>query len=154
MRGVMRGALVAGAWAAWLGCVTMGMQVLTSHLLPPHILLVEDEPLQRELMAESLSLAGYEVTATCTGDEAAILLADRGGFDALLTDVAMPGRIDGIGLAEHAREVHPDLPVLFVSGGAASLRRAGALPPPTACILKPFETGALLHAVRALMAGG
>ena len=42
-----------------------------------HILLVEDEPLQRELMAESLSAAGYDVTATCTGDEAAILLADR-----------------------------------------------------------------------------
>lgn len=118
----------------------------------PHILLVEDEPLQRELMAESLSRAGYEVTATCTGDEAAILLADRDRFDALLTDVAMPGRIDGIGLAEHAREVHPDLPVLFVSGGAAGLRRAGALPPPTACMAKPFETVALVHAVRALIA--
>jgi len=131
------------------------MQPLESPVPPPsHILLVEDEPLQRELMAESLSRAGYEVTATCTGDEAAILLADRGRFDALLTDVAMPGRIDGIGLAQHAREVHPDLPVLFVSGGSASLRRAGALPPPTACMSKPFETGALLHAVRALMGGG
>lgn len=121
--------------------------------MPSHILLVEDEPLQRELMAESLSLAGYEVTATCTGDEAAILLADRDRFDALLTDIAIPGRIDGIGLAEHARQVHPGLPVLFVSGGAASLRRAASLAPPTACMSKPFEAGTLLQALGRLVGG-
>jgi len=121
--------------------------------MPSHILLVEDEPLQRELMAESLSLAGYEVTATCTGDEAAILLADRDRFDALLTDIAIPGRIDGIGLAEHARQVHPGLPVLFVSGGDASLRRAAALAPPTACMSKPFEAGTLLQALGRLVGG-
>ena len=118
---------------------------------PSHILLVEDEPVQRAMMAESLGDAGYEVTATCTGDEAAILLADRDRFDALLTDVAMPGRIDGIGLAEHAREVHPGLPVLFVSGGADSLRRAAALAPPTACMSKPFEAVSLLQALRRLV---
>ena len=114
---------------------------------PSHILLVEDEPLQRELMAESLSSAGYEVTATRTGDEAAILLADRDRFDALLTDIAIPGRIDGIGLAEHARQVHPDLPILFVSGWAANLLRAEALAPPTVCMSKPFDEVALLRAI-------
>lgn len=118
---------------------------------PSHILLVEDEPLQRELMAESLSSAGYEVTATRTGDEAAILLADRDRFDALLTDIAIPGCIDGIGLAEHARQVHPDLPILFVSGGAANLRRAEALAQPTVCMSKPFEAVTLLRAIGLLI---
>ncbi len=122
-----------------------------SPMNPSHILLVEDEPLQRELIAESLSSAGYEVTATRTGDEAAILLADRDRFDALLTDISIPGRIDGIGLAEHARQVHPDLPILFVSGGAANLLRAGALAPPTVCMSKPFEAVALLRAIGLLI---
>ncbi len=122
-----------------------------SPMNPSHILIVEDEPLQRELISESLCSAGYEVTATRTGDEAAILLADRDRFDALLTDIAIPGRIDGIGLAEHARQVHPDLPILFVSGGAANLLRAGALAPPTVCMTKPFETVALLRAIGLLI---
>jgi len=116
-----------------------------------HILLVEDESLTRELMAESLNDAGYDVTATCTGDEAAILLADRDRFDALLTDVTLPGSIDGIGLAEHARELHPRLPVLIVSGMAASQQRAAALDPPTAYMLKPFEMNTLLAAVSRLI---
>jgi len=118
-----------------------------------HILLVEDEPLQRELMAESLSAAGYDVTATCTGDEAAILLADRDRFDALLTDITIPGSIDGIGLAEHAREVHPNLPVLFVSGRPANQHRAAAIDPPMAYMHKPFETRTLLCAMRKLIEG-
>ena len=116
-----------------------------------HILLVEDESLTRELMAESLNDAGYDVTATCTGDEAAILLADRDRFDALLTDVTLPGSIDGIGLAEHARELHPRLPVLIVSGMAASQQRAAALDPPTAYMHKPFEMNTLLAAVSRLI---
>ena len=119
-----------------------------------HILLVEDEPLTRALMAESLNGAGYEVTATCTGDEAAILLADRDRFDALLTDVTLPGSIDGIGLAEHAREVHPRLPVLIVSGAATSQQRAAALDPPTAYMPKPFEMDSLLDAVSRLIETG
>ena len=117
------------------------------------ILLVEDEPLQRELMAESLSAAGYDVTATCTGDEAAILLADRDRFDALLTDITIPGSIDGIGLAEHAREVHPNLPVLFVSGRPANQHRAAAITQPMAYMQKPFETRTLLCAMRRLIEG-
>lgn len=116
-----------------------------------HILLVEDEPLTRALMAESLNGAGYEVTATCTGDEAAILLADRDRFDALLTDVTLPGSIDGIALAGHAREVHPRLPVLIVSGAAASQQRAAALDPPTAYMAKPIKMDSMLDAVSRLI---
>lgn len=110
------------------------------------ILLVEDEPLIREIMAEVLEDEGYLVTATCTGDEAAILLAeDR--FALLLTDVTMPGTIDGIDLAEHARQVHPGLPVVFVSGRPESEVRARRLPNPVAFFAKPYEIEILLRAV-------
>lgn len=112
------------------------------------ILLVEDEPLARETLAETLSNAGYDVTATCTGDEAAILMA-QDGFDLLLTDITMPGAIDGIGLAEHAREVHPGLPVVFVSG-SMDARRTGQVGPPMLFVAKPYDEAGLIGAIRSL----
>ncbi len=111
------------------------------------ILLVEDEALIRELMAETLSAAGFDVTATCTGDEAAILLADQDRFDLLLTDVTMPGAIDGVGLAIHAREVHPGLPVVFVSGLADVPARMAGLGPPLAVMTKPYDPRELVGTI-------
>ena len=115
------------------------------------ILLVEDEPLARETMADTLGDAGFEVTATCTGDEAAILLADSDRFDLLLTDITMPGLIDGIGLAEHAREVHPGLPVLFVSGRPDNARRAAAVGQPSAFLPKPCDAAGVLRTIGRLV---
>ena len=115
------------------------------------ILLVEDEPVIRGLMADMLGDAGFEVTATCTGDEAAILIADSDLFDVLLTDVTMPGLIDGIGLAEHAREVHPDLPVVFVSGRPDNARRAEAVGQPSAFMPKPYDAGRVISTIGRLM---
>jgi len=110
------------------------------------VLFVEDEAFIREITAEMLSVAGYDVTATCTGDEAAILLAED-GFDLLLTDVNMPGHFDGIGLAEHARELHPGLPVVFVSGGADMEWRTRKISQPTAFVAKPYDVDALIGTV-------
>lgn len=116
------------------------------------VLLVEDEPLLREMMAEVLSEAGFEVTATCTGDEAAILIADGQKVDVLLTDVSMPGQIDGLGLAALAREVHPRLPVVFVSGRLENAVDAHRLSGPTVFIAKPYRITALLDAVDGVLA--
>ena len=110
------------------------------------VLLVEDEPIIREVMAELLEDAGFDVTATCTGDEAAILLAEQ-DFTVLLTDITMPGHIDGIGLAEHAREAHPGLPVVFVSGRPDSEQRARRVPPPMAFLPKPYDVRRLVDTV-------
>jgi len=117
------------------------------------ILLVEDEPLIREIIAETLGHAGFDVTATCTGDEAAILIADSDSFDLLLTDVTMPGLIDGIGLAEHAREVHPNLPVVFMSGRPDNARRAAAVGQPMAFVPKPYDTARVIRTIDRLMGG-
>ena len=102
----------------------------------------------REGLAETLCNAGFDVTATCTGDEAAILIM-QDGFDLLLTDVTMPGAIDGIGLAEHAREVHPGLPVVFVSGRPEA--RAVSVGPPMRFVPKPYDDAALIGAIRSLV---
>ena len=110
------------------------------------VLLVEDEPLIREVMAELLALAGFDVTATTTGDEAVVLLAND-GFTVLLTDVTMPGIIDGIRLAEHARALHPGLPIVFVSGRPDTRQRAQHFPPPVAFFPKPYDLDVLVGAV-------
>ena len=133
-----------GRYSAHSGAVVIGLRIL----------LVEDEPLVREIMAETLAVAGFDVTATCTGDEAAILLADQDRFDLLLTDINMPGSIDGIGLAEHARQVHPGLPLLFVSGRPDHERRACMLPQPMEFMPKPYDPEALLVTIGTLMAAG
>jgi CheY-like chemotaxis protein len=118
------------------------------------ILLVEDEPVIRGIVADMLSDAGFEVTATCTGDEAAILIADSDRFDVLLTDITMPGLIDGIGLAEHAREVHPALPVVFVSGRPDHARRAEAVGPPSAFMPKPYDVDHVISVIDRLIGDG
>ncbi len=110
------------------------------------VLLVEDEALIREVVAELLDQAGFDVTATCTGDEAAILLS-QDEFAILLADITMPGEIDGIGLAEHAREINPQLPIVLVSGRPENRRRVGHLAPPVAFFAKPYDIDALVAAV-------
>lgn len=114
------------------------------------VLLVEDEPMTREIVAAFLEEAGYDVTATCTGDEAVILL-NEDLFGILLTDITMPGQIDGIGLAEHARQIHPGLPVVFVSGRPGMEARVRALDPPTAFFAKPCSARSLVGAVDKLL---
>ncbi|MCB8878791.1 response regulator [Acidisoma cellulosilytica] len=81
------------------------------------ILLVEDEALIREIMAESLADDGFEVIQVATGDEALALIDhhDR-AIEALVTDFHMPGEADGAEVAAHARIHYPQLPVIIASG--------------------------------------
>ena len=118
------------------------------------VLLVEDEPVFRVAMAELLEEAGFDVTVACTGDEAVILLAEDDRFDALMTDVSMPGEINGVELAAHAREIHPGLPVVFVSGRPESEVRSHAVGAPMAFFPKPYDVDALLGTLARLVRGG
>ena len=81
------------------------------------ILLVEDEPLIREIMLESLEEAGFTVTEAADGD-AAIGLIDRAAqaFAMLVTDFHMPGRSDGLAVAAAMRTRWPVAPVVIASG--------------------------------------
>ena len=103
------------------------------------VLLVEDESLIRLVTADYLRDEGFEVVEARDGDEAARLLDTLDGFDVLFTDVRMPGMLDGVEVAVRARQRHPELPVLVVSGYAARLTdRLGALQPPTVFMGKPY----------------
>ena len=80
------------------------------------ILLVEDEPLLREVTSEDLSDLGFETICARDGDEALEMLAAGHDIAALITDIRMPGQSDGWQVANRARELHPGLPVIYLSG--------------------------------------
>ena len=114
------------------------------------ILLVEDESLIRVIVAESLTDAGYDVMQADSG-EAAVLLLDRPGtLDLLLTDIQMPGSIDGNAVAQAAKKRHPGLPVIYVTGRPDSLQNG--IGSSDAFIRKPFGPNEILTLIRTLLA--
>jgi two-component system, cell cycle sensor histidine kinase and response regulator CckA len=114
------------------------------------ILVVDDEPMVRALIARVLSDEGYEVVAVANGRAA--LEASRGAqapFDLIITNNYMPG-LSGAELISRVREDFPTLPILHVD----DITRRGRIPPlpsdiPT--IYKPFSIADLRGAVRDLL---
>jgi len=113
------------------------------------VLVAEDEPVVRELVAGVVRGLGHTVITAGDGIEA--LAASAGARIALLvTDVEMP-RMDGRELAARMRGRAPGLPTLFVSGyGGGALGAADD--PATAFLPKPFRSAELAAAVRGLLA--
>lgn len=117
------------------------------------ILVVEDEPLVRDLVARTLRRAGFAVLLAEHG-ESGLRAAEGcvGTIDLLLTDVIMP-RMGGPELAIRLLKLRPELRVLLVSGYASeSLDLCGALAAGCEFLQKPFTPSVLLARVRALLA--
>jgi DNA-binding response OmpR family regulator len=81
----------------------------------PRVLVVEDEAVIRDLIVETLVEAGFQVEEAGTADDA-VRLIDADGFGLLITDVHMPGTLDGIDLARRAQSHKPALPVIVITG--------------------------------------
>ncbi len=115
------------------------------------ILIVEDEFLIRLTLTEVLGDEGFEVAEAEDGAQALAVLNDGVAIDLLLTDVNLPGTLNGWAVADAARRGRPDLPVLFMSGGAQS--PPGRAPSPhDAFIQKPY-TPAEISVVAKRMTG-
>jgi CheY-like chemotaxis protein len=112
------------------------------------ILLVEDDAAVRATVAAQLRGLGYRVATAENGAAAlAHLAGDRP--DLLMTDVVMPGGMNGRQLAEAAHAHHPRLRVLYISGYTQdALAPLGQIPPGTHLLTKPFRRGDLARAVR------
>src|SRR5690348_16312205 len=78
------------------------------------VLVVEDEMLIREMVVEALTDAGFEVLEAVNGEEA-LSFCDQGAPDVLVTNVCLPGRIDGWEITERCREGDPELPVIYAT---------------------------------------
>lgn len=116
------------------------------------VLVVEDDELVRQHVQAQLLALGHLVETAADAQAALALLARDRGFDLLLTDVSMPGRMNGPQLAEQARRLLPGLPVLFTSGyPQAVLVRDGRLPPGVHLLCKPYPRAALAAALRQVL---
>jgi CheY-like chemotaxis protein len=111
---------------------------------------VDDEWIIRALIVQSLRDAGYDVAEAENGDIAARLL-DVDQFNVLVTDIHMPGQLDGIALAERVRRQMPDLWVVFVTGRPDVIRRVidGGLG--DAVLSKPFQPEEVVRLVHQLL---
>ncbi|WFU76400.1 response regulator [Bradyrhizobium sp. CB2312] len=110
------------------------------------ILLVEDDPLIREFVVEALREAGYHVIHASTGEEA-LAWCKRRVADVLVTDVRLPGQVDGWQIAERYREQDPELPVIYATGFSPTTPR-----PVPGCriVTKPFHPDEIVRTIREL----
>jgi CheY-like chemotaxis protein len=93
----------------------------------PRVLLVEDEFLLCDMMREVLAEHGFEVHAVANAKDALRHLTCGSPCDILLTDINLPGSIDGTALAQLARELRPKLPVVYASGSYKRLDELNAV---------------------------
>lgn len=116
------------------------------------ILLVEDQAALRVVVCEVLEELGYRVDAFENGPAALAHLQAGERPDLLLSDIGLPGGLNGRQLAERCRERHPDLKVLFITGYDESAALSdGQLLQGTQVLTKPFELQVLAERVGMLL---
>ena len=116
----------------------------------PVVLLVEDEPLVRLTQVDILKEAQFWVVEAQDADEAFELLKTRPEINVVLTDVDMPGSMDGFEFARLVRQGWPEVGVLVISGKTGP--GPGDLPPNATFLHKPIMPDNLIAALQDVMA--
>ena len=114
-----------------------------------HALLVEDEALLRMMLFGFLSDFGFEVEQAASADAAWKMVEDGLDFDLLVTDVRMPGKMDGIELAERVKDKRSDAAIVIMSGYAGTGRTP--VEKFSNFLAKPFTEANLLTLIQRLM---
>ncbi|KAA2234734.1 response regulator [Salinarimonas soli] len=115
---------------------------------PLRILLVEDEALVADYVADIVEEAGHTVVGPVATGEQAITLLEAGGIDLAILDITLKGAMNGIEVAGTARA--RGIPHLFISGsGDPSTRAAALATQPRDFLLKPFDQDRLIEVLRA-----
>jgi len=116
------------------------------------VLVVEDEPDVRMIIVEVLSDLGYTVHEAADGRSGLQILGSGTRIDLLLTDVGLPGGMNGRQLADAARQQRPDLSVLFITGYAESVAASdGQMEAGMQVMTKPFSLDALTAKVQGIV---
>lgn len=113
----------------------------------PLVVVADDDDAMRTYLATVLDGADFQMLAACNASDAFELLQTRNDIDALLTDVDMPGVMDGLALAKLARNCWPHLAIIVMSGRPLPL--GYPLPERATFQPKPFDSFALLTRLRA-----
>jgi CheY-like chemotaxis protein len=111
----------------------------------PVILTVEDEVLVSEYLREALSDIGYDVIDTFNADEAIAVLEARDDIQIIITDINMPGSMDGLKLAAVVRDRWPPIKVIIATGRERP--KSDEMPSGSMFVSKPYNRAALLSAL-------
>jgi CheY-like chemotaxis protein len=118
------------------------------------VLVVDDEPTVRMLVTEVLEELGYAAIEAADGASGLAVLSSPARLDLLISDVGLPGGLNGRQLADAARELRPDLKVLFITGYAENaVLGHGHLAAGMHVMTKPFAMEALAGRIKDILAG-
>ena len=110
----------------------------------PTLLVVEDEPLVRELIVVELEDAGFDVLEADNGPTAVSILESPAPIALLFTDIRLPGGMSGWDIAERARALRPGLPVIYTTGYSRDDPR---LVPGADFLTKPYRPAMVIDAI-------
>jgi two-component system, response regulator PdtaR len=116
-------------------------------LPPPAILIVEDDYLQSLLAVDVVERAGFVAIEASDADEAVTLLETRSDIVLVLTDVNMPGSMDGLKLAHAVRNRWPPIKIIVVSGQSPE----SDLPSDVSFLAKPYQIDEMVSEIRSLI---
>ena len=120
----------------------------------PVILVVEDDASVQTIVEEALTDGGFEPAIAASGEEAVTLLMGiKGKYRALVTDIQLRGVMDGWEVAKRAREIDPEFPIVYVTGGNAAEWPSHGVPN-SILLTKPFAPAQLVTAVSQLLNAG
>lgn len=115
------------------------------------VLVVEDDQMIQAIVEEALTEGGFEASIAGTGEEAITLLQDdKDKYRAVITDVNLRGKFDGWEVAKQARQIKPDLPVIYMTAAAADQWTSHGVPN-SILLTKPFAPAQLVTAVSQLL---
>jgi len=118
------------------------------------VLVVDDEPTLRMVVAEVLVDSGFAAIEAADGAEALAVLRTPARVDLLITDISLPGGMNGMQVAEAGLAIRPDLKVLFITGYAENtVARAGFRGTNVKVLTKPFSVDALGAKIRDIIDG-
>jgi CheY-like chemotaxis protein len=119
------------------------------------VLVVDDEPVVRMLVVDVLEELGYGALEASDGPEGLKVLQSKACIDLLITDVGLPGGLNGRQVADAARALRPDLKVLFITGYAENaVLNHGHLEHGMQVVTKPFAVEDLGRRIRAILSEG
>ncbi len=118
------------------------------------VLIVDDEPSVRMLVTDVLEDLGYAAIEAADGVSGLKVLQSDVRIDLLITDVGLPGGVNGRQMADAARETRPKLKVLFITGYAENaMIGKGGLEPGMHVLTKPFAMDKLAATIKSIIAG-
>lgn len=122
---------------------------------PARILVVEDDPDVMDYVATVLCVSGYDVLEAADAETALAVLRHRAGVNLVLSDIGLPGGMDGIDLVLEVKRAYPGLRALFMSGNPhEAVSGCRIAPEEVELIVKPFMPHTLAERVEATLNAG